>query len=96
MDADVICQPFLSEERQRMRETAHLLGPHVTCGTRFPGVSVISLEKRSKSSKGSLIKFWPFTLMNPGVLSLVTHLTDTATGQIPYATTTKTKLLKRR
>ena len=72
MDADVICQPFLSEERPGMQQTSHLLGPHVICGTHFPEVAKIFPVKRSSFSKTSLIKFWPFTRINPGVQSLVT------------------------
>ena len=60
MDADVTCQNFLSDERQRTRETALLLGPHSTCGTRFPGVSVKSPVKRSWSSKKKLDKILAF------------------------------------
>ena len=93
MDADVICQPFLLEEKQGRREMAHLLGPHVICGTRFPEVSEIFPVERSSISKTNLIKSWPFTRIYPGVLSLVTHLTDMVADQIPYATTIETELL---
>ena len=95
MDADVICQPFLSEERPGMRETAHLLGPHVICGTSFPDVSEIFLVKRLSFSKTSLIKFWPFTRINPVVQSLVTLLTDMAADQIPYTITIEIELLEK-
>ena len=57
MDADVICHPFLWEERQRTREIAPLLGPRAACGTHYPSVSEISPVKKSMFSKGNLIKF---------------------------------------
>ena len=50
--------------------------------------------KRSRSSKGSQIKFQPFTLMNPDLLSLVTLLTATVVDQILYTTTIETELLE--
>ena len=93
MDADVICQPFLSEEKQERRETAHLLELHLICGTRFPDVSEKFPVKRLSFSKTKLIKFWPFTQINPGVQSLVTLLTDMVADQIPYMTTIETELL---
>ena len=49
----------------------------------FPG-------ERSIISKTNLIKSWPFTRIYPGVLSLVTHLTDMVADQIPYVTTIET------
>ena len=86
MDAGVICQPSLSEERSGMREIAHLPGPHVICGTRFPDMSDIFPVKSPSFLKTSLIKFWPFTRINPGVQSLVTLLTDMVADQIPRVT----------
>jgi len=93
MDENVIYQPFLSEEKHGRQETSHLLGPHVICGTCFPGVSEIFPLKRLSFSKTSLIKFCPFTRINPSVLCLVTHLTDMVADQIPYVTTIETELL---
>ena len=96
MDADVIWQPFLSGKRPGMQETAHLLGPHVICATRFPDVSEIFSGERSSISRANLIKFWPFNRIYPGALSLVTHLTDMVANLIPCVTTIETELLDKK
>ena len=93
MDTDVLFHTSLSEEKLGKLERTHTLGLHVICGTRFLDVSEIFPVKRLSFSKTSLIKFWPFTRIKPGVLSLVTLSTDMVVNQTPYTTTIETELL---